>query len=391
VIVVRPMPIQATLKPVRLEDKLRNKPWMLRVPPELSPSGMRMKLYFPTEAEAEIEANRLRSIRDEVRKAPEPIDGGLLVEATKAYEIIHRNDPDKTLLEAVREWEKRFQELNQGRTFRQIKEEWFADPKNAKRSDRHLTNVRQYFERFSILHNRAISDITRKDLAAVYSRFPDSSRNAAIRNLRPIFSHAVREGYIEKNPMMSHDKIDIPNSEVEIFDNATVKTYLNDVLEHDLDMLPYFALCTFAGIRPEEEMVLLKWSNVDWEEKTITVPAEVSKTHQGRDVPIPENALEWLNAYREKGGKLRGFMTPQLTREGIRNRRLKMVERTGIEWVTDGMRHSWASNWEKINRDIGQLRQLSGHRDVASLHKHYIRSVKQTDAEAFWQIRPKAV
>mgnify|MGYP002529909232 CR=1 FL=1 len=61
-------------------------------------------------------------------------------------------------------------------------------------------------------------------------------------------------------------------------------------------LLRYFALLYFAGIRPEELRRMTKRENelINLKTKTITIPADVSKTSHERHITITANLLEWL-------------------------------------------------------------------------------------------------
>ena len=61
----------------------------------------------------------------------------------------------------------------------------------------------------------------------------------------------------------------------------------------DASLIPYLAICAFAGLR-SAECKSLTWGAVDLERKKIVVPENVSKTGQERTVPIAPNLTAWL-------------------------------------------------------------------------------------------------
>jgi len=53
---------------------------------------------------------------------------------------------------------------------------------------------------------------------------------------------------------------------------------LEMALVNDLDLLPYLVLGFFCGIRPVGELNLLQWSDVDFQNRSVTIRSTVSKT-----------------------------------------------------------------------------------------------------------------
>lgn len=380
---------QAKLEPVRIESSLRNKPWMLRIPPDLSQTGMREKLYFATEAEALIEANRLRGIRQVSERGATNLSGNQINDASLAFEKLQNFAPDLTLLEVVREWEKIYCQRNKSRTFRETRDEWFADPVNRVLSAKYLKSVEQYFERFAPLHDLLMCDIAPSDLSRIYNTFTPSSRNGAIGHLRGIFTFAVNKKYASENPFDGAKKVPLEKGEVEIFSNEEIAKLLNDALENDLDLLPYYVIGFFGGLRPEEELSKITWQDLSMKKSNVLVRAEIAKTGVRRYVKLSENAIKWLEAYNLNGGEMDGFVAPEQNRETMMKRRARSVKRIGIKWIHDGMRHTYCSNWLATYKDIGLLREQSGHNDTHTLNRHYIRGIEEQDAKAFWAIQPE--
>ena len=79
---------------------------------------------------------------------------------------------------------------------------------------------------------------------------------------------------------------------------------LQAALDHDLQLLPWFVLGLFCGIRPNGELGKLTWSSVHLAEKQVVISPDVSKTKRRRFVDISNNALEWLEEYGRRGGSV---------------------------------------------------------------------------------------
>ena len=61
----------------------------------------------------------------------------------------------------------------------------------------------------------------------------------------------------------------------------------------DPEIIPYFALGAFAGIRSEERRKM-DWSMIDLNKKRITIPLNVATIGEEGRIPIYDNLLERL-------------------------------------------------------------------------------------------------
>jgi integrase len=74
--------------------------------------------------------------------------------------------------------------------------------------------------------------------------------------------------------------------------------------------LPFLVLGFFCGIRPRGELEKLEWRDVDLADRVVTIRPEVSKTHRRRFPELSENAIVWLEEYRQRGGHMEGRIVP---------------------------------------------------------------------------------
>jgi integrase len=64
----------------------------------------------------------------------------------------------------------------------------------------------------------------------------------------------------------------------------------------------YLLLLLLTGLR-RTEAIRLRWSNIDFEEQTLTIPAEVSKNHREHRLPLSDFLLSMLENRRSQSGK----------------------------------------------------------------------------------------
>jgi integrase len=150
-------------------------------------------------------------------------------------------------------------------------------------------------------------------------------------------------------------------------------------------MLPYFAVCALAGIRPDEAK-RIGWENVSFTDKEIRVPAEASKTGDPREVELPDALVAWLDTI------------PAIRRNGLfawsRGMFEKVREDAGLteRWSEpkgkDILRHSAASHDYRLHGNMEKTAAKMGH-DVIVFKGHYKAVVAtRTEAEAYFAVYP---
>jgi len=149
-------------------------------------------------------------------------------------------------------------------------------------------------------------------------------------------------------------------------------------------LVPYFALAFFAGIRTDDYGELVKIGKapdafpkiIDLKRKVIRIPPDISKTRQPRPVKIRENLAAWLRAFR-------GPILPPNRHKDIAHVRRKF----GIG--RDVMRHTWYSAHVIAFRSVSDA-ALEGGSSEWVVKRHYLNMAHHTEAEArrFWRIAP---
>jgi len=92
-----------------------------------------------------------------------------------------------------------------------------------------------------------------------------------MRHLRAFFNHGIKRGHLTENPVTWLDFVETTPEEVEVIAPEDVAKMLEAALMDDLDLLPYLVLGFFCGIRSIGELTLLQWSDVDLQERSVTI------------------------------------------------------------------------------------------------------------------------
>jgi integrase len=160
-----------------------------------------------------------------------------------------------------------------------------------------------------------------------------------------------------------------------------VEKVMRAAATHEPETVPYFALCLFAGIRPQGEIGRMTWTDINFERREIDIRADTSKTGDERFIEMSENLVTWLLPHRRAAGPICGARAAV---ESVR-------EKAGVRWEADCMRHSFASYHLAQHDNAGKTALQMGHRTLGMLFEHYRRAVRKEDALAFWAIRPVGV
>ena len=146
-------------------------------------------------------------------------------------------------------------------------------------------------------------------------------------------------------------------------------------------LVPFIALCLFAGIRPDPyvgEISKLESKHVRLDTGVILIEPEVSKVRMKRAVAIQPNLAAWLTAY-----PLERY--PIMPR-GFRRLRLKFRKRFGLSH--DILRHTFVSMFVAKFRSMGEAALQAGNSE-SIIRKHYLDLKNPAEAEEFFNIRPR--
>jgi integrase len=376
----------AILKPTFRAN--RPSPWVVNVPPQLSATGKRQELFFSTKTAASAECERLKARKDNFGISLSTMTSARIAAAAEAYNLLDPHSID--LLDAVRAHLHVIGQKSASVTFEAAFDR-FAELKQSK-SVKYRQEIRQAKATFGPLLSRLICDVSARDLEPILDQLPAGSRNAKMRRLRSVFNLAIKRGWMlpGASPIARLDFADGVQKEVEIVPVYQVAGMLNHALENDLELLPFLVLGFFCGIRPRGELEKLEWRDIDLIDHVVTIRPEVSKTNRRRFPELSENAIAWLEAYRQCGGSMEGRLVP-VTSAVLRKKRRanwKAVAGEKARWIQQGMRHSFCSNWLALHGDVNKLVLLSGHDSTDVMWRCYHKGVKKAQAEKFWAILP---
>ena len=192
------------------------------------------------------------------------------------------------------------------------------------------------------------------------------------RKLRLIGSNPADKDHIDRPKLDEHLPV--------VFPVATVETLMSTAFKKAPKLAPYLAIGFFAGLRTAE-LDGLDWANIHIDQKLITVRPEIAKRRRQRHVNMSDNLIAWLQPYAKTKGLLRV--------KGLRKLMDFTIKKSKIEWVHNGMRHTYASHHLAKHQDSSKTMLQLGHVGrVDVLFNHYRNLVTPTDCDRYWNIIP---
>lgn len=248
--------------------------------------------------------------------------------------------------------------------------------------------------------NLRIADLTEEHFQKYLDNLTVSQRRKF--NLRSTFSQffnwCIKRKHTAINPLKEIE-IHVPSKDVEILSIEECKKIMQTAENSFPDLLPYHAICLFAGLRPTEA-TLLTWENIHLAERQITVLGSTSKTGETRNVKIEDTLFNWLQEFKgEKKGhiiKQKGCRTALEKFRACLGYKIKKhnskewQNEKGNAWIDDVMRHTFASYYLGKYNDRAHLAEQMGN-SLKMIKSHYKRIVSNSDTKTFWGIMPQSI
>jgi len=283
-------------------------------------------------------------------------------------------------------------------TISALADQWLADKKSNKKRTLRADTIDDIKETSNLLKklfpSAKIAEANQKQIETYLDGLLVTHRRKFnLKNrLGQFFNWARKKGYTAFNPCEGIEIV-VPSSDPQFLSVEDCKTLLElcERPAHE-DLLCYIAICLFAGLRPTE-CALLRWEQIDFEERQITVLGSTSKVKESRTVTIEPTLARWLTPRAKKSG----FVTePKNFRPRFEKLKVASGYKIGKEnpdgrvWIDDGMRHSFATFWLARHNDRPHLAEQMGT-GLKMIKKHYKGTVARSKMEAFWNLLPQGV
>ena len=284
-----------------------------------------------------------------------------------------------SLRDAVTEWIVRKEGDERSITVREAIPTLIAQKRKAGRSQRHLATMTARLGRFEKqFGDRMLSGISAPDIENWLNdqNLGPTDWNNFRLYVSGLFSWGLKNGYARANPVSLVDTASRPEAPVEILTPSELRIVLNNAPP---ELLPFFALGAFAGLR-SSEIERLDWRSIDFLRSRIDVQGKRGKS---RFVPISQTLQTWLEPVARPAGKV----TCPGHKDRVRAYR-KELSQQGVEWRNNVLRHSFGSYEFARIEDLGKVAFRMGNSPSMVL-KHYRERVTPEDAAGYFSIHPE--
>ena len=123
----------------------------------------------------------------------------------------------------------------------------------------------------------------------------------------------------------------------------------------------------------------LLWESINFNRKSIVVPAAIAKTNRKRKIELNPTLLAWLAPYRMKSGPI--FDKDPFLRIA------KVAKTARLKWKRNALRHSFGSYRMEQTKNEGLVALEMGNSPQV-VKNHYYEIVDDHAAKAYWSLKP---
>lgn len=392
-----------SLNPIFDETKKR---WRLAVPAAYTNTGKRRNWYFATKQEAKHEADLLKNNVKKYGMTAVRLTAAEAEEADRAFVLL--KETGATLTEAVNRFVEEWRTKKASIKLADAWQEYKTDRLDLL-SDAYQKDLDRAQAVIDLLGNKLLCDITSEDILLALRKTSTSLTRQYInvRTISPLWKWAVKKEKpwaMTKNPCTAarariHEetKANVKKAGKRRVDYLTpeeVLTVLATCADHrkneELNKnyrvdcskgLAAFVLMLFAGLRPIEEINLMRWEDIDLEEAELETPLE-PKTG-ARCVQLSANCIAWLERIPKK--KRKGLVIPadwKRIRQCVR-------KLSGIsQRQQDVLRHTFGTYHFKAHKDLNLTAMEMGNSPEIARRNYINKAATHKEAVDFWNILP---
>jgi len=311
----------------------------------------------------------------------------------------------KDAMFALRSHETQTEEIRRGfrvrppkdRSFKDLCDRWMSVRATMKRQpEKDLSIIRTHLK--PAFGELTLRQITTERVAEFSAELMSKRAPLTVRNilmlLQAMFNQAIEWGWTETAPKIRKPQTRLFNKDYRwLRTNEEIERFLDAAKSEESPTVhPMYSTALFTGMRAGE-LVGLRWDDIDFERRLITVQRSYdgpTKAGDVRHVPILDRLLPVLKAWKLATSSRRvvfpneaGHMWDQKGR--VFDEILKRVlVRAGFDrrYVHfHGLRHTFASHWVLNDGDLFRLQKILGHKtsQMTQRYAHLAPSAYQSD------------
>ncbi len=370
-----------------ISKDVQSRKWLVNICASLSKTGKRSRKKFNTKAEAENYRETLKEVITSHKL--NQFDANLL-HTSQYYNEAFQLYGFSNLAEACDAWIKELEIRNTSHTLLDLIT-YYKTSRGSQWSAGSIQTFQWCKKQLNPFHNKLFSQLDANHWQTWLPHWKQKGKYSArsFNHLRTflvsLYSQPLASESCPINPIKAIPAMKPKKKEVSIIHNKEVKAILGTAWKQDRELVPWFAIALFAGLRPESELGRLRWEDINFEEKWIRVGFG-NKTDTKRFVDLEDNLIQWLKPLAKPEGKI----------AVINHRKRKdSISKKILTWSRDITRHTYGSNLEAHMRAKGndakqKILDNMGHTMLSTYEQHYRNARTAKQATEFWSIVPPA-
>jgi integrase len=263
------------------------------------PNGQRRRAWFPTRETARAEATERKNQMRQFGESAVTLSGVLANMAIECQTQLQKYD--KNLSDATRFYLRHLEALDNSIPLHQltaaIRAEFQRRLAAGECSHRHWEGMRYALRKLDEQYGQRDAQTLQAGEIKAWlagSAWGIVTRNGLLANFSNAFSIATEQKLLKANPLLGVKRFANSKVSKKLFPKFLTVAQMAGLLNAaDPQLVPYIAICGFAGLR-SAECKSLTWGAVDLDRKVITIPENISKIGEERRIPISDNLLAWL-------------------------------------------------------------------------------------------------
>jgi integrase len=240
---------------------------------------------------------------------------------------------------------------------------------------------------FKPLHGKPIAKVTQSDVEQCLEAIATKpSRWMAQKSLSAFYSWAMRKGHAPENPVARCEVVKLKSRERALSEDE-IRTVWNALEDDDLGRIIKLLLLT--GCRADE-IGGLRWSEIDLNAGTLTLPPERCKNGRTHMLPLPPLALQIIKDFPQHPGRDFVFGKWAGGFTSWAGQKKTLVESLGLaHWTIHDLRRTAATHMAELGIEPhiieAILNHVSGHKGgIAGIYNRASYAKQMKVALAMW-------
>jgi integrase len=346
-------------------------------------NGKRERYSFKTKTEAGTFAELKKTERQNQGTAALALPYEIKVDAAKASTLLTPHNV--SLEEAAKYFAQHVIAYRDAPIIRQIVAQMIAEAEKNDRRDQTVSDLKGRLTMFAEdIPDRRLSELTVEEIQAWIDEDEEWSARTRINYLTKIsqlFNYALKHNWVDANLVERIDRPSAEDSEPKIFTVEQAAKLVQNA--NKFGLLPCISLGLFAGLR-SAELMRMDGADVKFDDRSIIVGQQVAEKRSRRVVDMCDALYAWLKP-------LKTLKSPIVDVKEFRDNMDELKKAAELEtWPHNGLRHSFGSYHLTFHGDAIKTAGQMGHRSSDVVHNHYKVLVLKTEAEKFWNLRPRS-